>query len=261
MADNKQTAKPWPIQGGPPPAGSVAWIVGVGASAGTGAAIARRLARGGCRVAVTGRTAEKVETVVREINEAGGDAVAVIADVGTEAGVTAAYEQVKTLGTLSVAIYNAGGSQWRPNPLEMDGDFFEQVWRTNCFGSFVVAREAARAMLETGGGAILFTGSISGVIARPKLTAYASAKFGQRAIAQAFAREYGPKNIHVANIIPHGPIDGDRLNSRFPHAKDARPEDGMIDIEQIAEAFWTVLIQPRNAWTHEMDLRPYCEPF
>lgn len=259
--NDSMTPPSWPATGGPPPKGSVAWIVGVGASAGTGGAISRRMARGGLLTAVTGRTAEKVEAVVAEINAAGGQAVAVVADVGTEAGLMAAYEQVKALGTLSVAIYNAGGSQWRPNPLEMDGEFFEQVWRTNCFGSFLMAREAARAMVETGGGAILFTGSISGLVARPKLTAYASAKFGQRAIAQAFAREFGPKNIHVANVIPHGPIDGDRLNSRFPHAKDARPEDGMIDIEQIAEAFWSVLIQPRNAWTQEMDLRPYCEPF
>jgi NADP-dependent 3-hydroxy acid dehydrogenase YdfG len=116
-------------------------------------------------------------------------------------------------------------------------------------------------MTARGGGAILFTGSISGMIARPKLAAYASAKFGQRAIAQAMAREFGPRNIHVANVVVHGPIDGDRLNSAFPHAKDARPTDGMVDVEQIAETFWQVLVQPRTAWTQEMDIRPYCEEF
>jgi NAD(P)-dependent dehydrogenase (short-subunit alcohol dehydrogenase family) len=143
----------------------------------------------------------------------------------------------------------------------MDTAFFEEVWRINCLGSFIMAREATRLMLERDGGALLFTGSISGVMGRPKFTAYASAKFGQRALAQAFARAYGPKNIHVANIIVHGAIDGDRLNSKFPDAKAKRPPDSMVNIDIIAEAFWQVLIQPRNAWTHEMDLRPYCEPF
>lgn len=260
MSESVQPA-PWPARGGPPPEGSVAWIVGVGASSGTGGSLVRRYAKAGLTVVVTGRTPEKVHAIVREITDAGGKAVAAPADVGTEAGLLEALEVVKATGPLSVAIYNAGGSQWRKNPLEMDAEFFESVWRTNCFGSFLMAREAARLMLEKGGGAILFTGSISGVVSRPKFTAYASAKFGQRAICQAFAREYGPQNIHVANVIPHGPIDGHRLNSQFPNAKEVRGEDGMINPDEIAEAFWTVTTQPRNAWTLEMDLRPYTEPF
>lgn len=259
MADAQPSV--WPTNGGPPPADSVAWIVGVGASAGTGASLVRRFARAGLTVVVTGRTPEKVDAIVATVVAAGGKAVAAPADVGTEAGLLEALAVVKATGRLSVAIYNAGGSQWRRNPLEMDAEFFEQVWRTNCFGSFLMAREAARLMLDSGGGAIMFTGSISGVVARPKFAAYAAAKFGQRATAQAFAREYGPHNIHVANVIPHGPIDGDRLNSQFPKAKEARGEDGMIDPDQIAEAFWSVACQPRNAWTLEMDLRPFCEPY
>lgn len=261
MTAQDTTGAAWPRLGGPPPKGSVAWVVGVGASAGTGAAIARRMAAGGLTVALTGRTIANLEAVKAEIEAAGGLAVLAPGDASTEAGLLPALEAAKAAGDISVAIYNAGGSQWRKSPMEMDSDFFEQVWRTNCFGSFIMAREAARLMAPRGGGAILFTGSISGKVARPKFTAYASAKFGQRALAQAFAKEYGPKNIHVANIIPHGPIDGDRLNLKFPDAKSQRPEDGMIDIAQIAEAFWQVLVQPRNAWTHEMDLRPYCEPF
>lgn len=252
---------PWPAKGGPPPAGSVAWIVGVGASSGTGASVVRRFAREGLAVVVTGRTPEKVDALVAEVTSAGGKAIAAPADVGTEAGLLKALEVVKQTGVLTVAIYNAGGSQWRANPLEMDGDFFEQVWRTNCFGSFLMAREAARLMLQTGGGAIMFTGSISGVVARPKFAAYAAAKFGQRATVQAFAREYGPHNIHMANVIPHGPIDGERLNSKFPKAKEMRGEDGMIDPDQIAEAFWLIANQPRNAWTLEMDLRPFVEAY
>lgn len=262
MEADYEHATAWPVAGGPPPEGSVAWIVGVGASAGSGAAIARRFARGGMEVVITGRTPEKLDKVVAEIEAAGGKAVAAPGDASTEEGLAPALELVRSRGRLAAAVYNAGGSQWRPSPLEIDTEFFESVWRINCLGSFIMAREAVRIMLDAGqGGAILFTGSISGMVGRPKLTAYASAKFGQRAIAQAFAREYGPKNIHVANIIPHGPIDGDRLNLKFPKAKEQRPVDGMIDIDQIAEAFWMVMTQPRCAWTHEMDLRPYCEPY
>ncbi|MFC5830656.1 SDR family NAD(P)-dependent oxidoreductase [Nonomuraea insulae] len=152
------------------------------------------------------------------------------------------------------------GSHWRSSMLEMDAEFFENVWRTNCFGGFLVGRESARRMSAAGGGAILYTGSVSGLIARPKLAAYASAKFGQRAVAQALAREFGPRNVHVANVIAHGLIDGDRLNSAFP-AKNRRPTDGMLDIDAIAETFWQVIVQPRTAWAHEVDIRPYCEPF
>lgn len=251
----------WPVSGGPPPEGSVAWVIGAGAILGTGAALARRLAAGGLHVIVTGRTQQKIDAVAADIGAHGGKATAVAGDAGTEEGLRESLAAIDESGPLTVAAYNAGGSQWKPGILEMDSDFFESVWRTNCFGSFIAGREAARRMTARGGGAILFTGSISGLVARPKLAAYASAKFGQRAVAQAMAREFGPRNIHVANVIVHGPIDGDRLNTAFPHAKDARPVDGMVDIDQIADTFWQILVQPRNAWTHELDIRPYCEEF
>ncbi|MEU0477702.1 SDR family NAD(P)-dependent oxidoreductase [Streptosporangium sp. NPDC006013] len=251
----------WPVHGGPPPEGSVAWVVGVGARQGTGAAVARRFAAAGLHVVVTGRTKEKVTAVAEDIEAAGGRATAVVGDAGSEEGLRESLAVVDELGTLAIATYNAGGSQWKPGILEMDTEFFESVWRTNCLGSFITGREAARRMTASGGGVIMFTGSVSGLIARPKLAAYASAKFGQRAVAQALAREFGPRNVHVANVIVHGPIDGDRLNSAFPHAKDSRPADGMVDIEQIAETFWQVAVQPRTAWTQEMDIRPYCEEF
>lgn len=261
LTDEAQQFTGWPVPGGNPPPGSLAWVVGVGARQGTGAAVARRLAAGGMHVLLSGRTEEKLAAVAEEIEDKGGLATAVVADASSEAGLSDALATLDALGPPLVSVYNAGGSQWRSSILEMDSEFFENVWRTNCFGGFIVGRESARRMTARGGGAILFTGSISGSIARPKLAAYASAKFGQRAVAQALAREFAPQNIHVANVIAHGPIDGDRLNTAFPQAKDRRPVDGMLDIDDIAETFWQVLVQPRTAWTHEIDIRPYCEPF
>lgn len=239
----------------------VAWVVGVGARAGTGAAIARRFAAGGLHVVVTGRTAEKVESVVAQIKESGGKATAAVGDATSDQGLAGALETVKGLGPLHAAIYNAGGSQWRSGILEMDTPFVEDVWRINCLGGFIMGREAAKLMLPNERGSILFTGSISGSVSRPKLAAYAVAKFGLRAAALAMAREFWKKNIHVAHIVPVGPIDGDRINSKFPEAKDQRPPDAFIPPEEIAESFWTVHCQPRTAWTLESDLRPYCEPF
>jgi NAD(P)-dependent dehydrogenase (short-subunit alcohol dehydrogenase family) len=239
----------------------VAWVVGVGARAGTGGAIARRFAKAGLHVVVTGRTAEKLDSVVAEIKELGGKATAVVGDARSDEGLASSLETVKGLGPLHAAIYNAGGSQWRSGFLELDTAFIEDVWRINCLGGFIMGREAAKLMLARERGSIMFTGSISGFVSRPKLAAYAAAKFGLRAVALGMAREFWPKNLHVAHIVPVGPIDGDRLNSKFPEAKDKRPPDAFIPPEQIAEAFWTAHCQPRTAWTLETDLRPYCEPF
>lgn len=251
----------WPVKGGPPPKGALAWVVGAGAIFGTGGAVARRLAKGGMRVVLTGRTVEKLEALKKQIEDDGGEAILAPGDAGTDEGIADALSIVKREGPLHVAVYNAGGSQWKPSPLEMDTEFFESVWRTNCLGAFITARESTRLMLERGGGVIIFTGSISGVKARPKLVAYAAAKFGQRAIAESFARGYGPKNIHVANVVVHGPIDGDRFNTAWPGAVEKRPIDNMIQPESIAEAYWQIVEQARDLWTHEIVMRPYCEPF
>lgn len=253
----------WPALGGPPPKGSVAWVVGVGALEGTGAATAMKFASEGLHVVITGRTEEKLQKVAEAIRAEGGQVSVGVGDVGTEEGLKSSLDIIDSLSEpLVLVAYNAGGSQWRQSHLDMDAEFFEQVWRTNCFGSFLTMREAAQRMVDgKRGGVLLFTGSISGVIARPKLAAYASAKFGQRALAQSMAREFGPRNIHVANLIVHGAIDGHRLNSAFPHAKEARGKDGMVPVELIAQSFWDIACQPRTIWTQEMDIRPWCDEF
>ena len=249
----------WPAAGGPPPCGTVAWIVGVGAVEGTGGALARRFARGGMHVVVTGRTTEKLEAVARYIRAAGGEASYVAADASSEESLLRALEHVDGLGRLGVAVYYAGGAQSRKSVLDMDAAFVEGVWRTNCLGGLVVGREAARRMAGPGG-VILLTGSKSSATARPKQAAYAIAKFGLRAVAEALAREFASQGVHVATVVPDGPIDGERMRAAFPDAKSARGPDSMINIDAIAETYWQLAIQPRTAWTHSMDLRPWNEP-
>jgi NAD(P)-dependent dehydrogenase (short-subunit alcohol dehydrogenase family) len=259
-AIQRSSATTWPAQGGAPAAGEIAWVVGVGAIEGTGAAVARRFAQAGMHVVVTGRTGAKLDVVVTDIANRGGTATAVVADVSSQAGLDPALVELDRLGLPAITVYNAGGAQRRKTILDMDEQFFEDVWRINCLGGVLIGREAAARMSARGGGVILFTGSKSGVVSAPKLTAYCIAKFGQRAAVQALAREFGPANVHVANIIPDGPIDGERIAAAFPGVKSQRPVDSMIDIEALAESFWQVAIQPRTAWTHEMDIRPFTEP-
>jgi NAD(P)-dependent dehydrogenase (short-subunit alcohol dehydrogenase family) len=241
--------------------GRVAVVVGVGASRGTGAALARRFAREGLHVFIAGRTPEKLEGVAKEIEASGGRVTAVETDA-TQAGdvVRLLDRAVSEGGGLDLVAYNAGNNRFKPL-LEMDDAFFEDLWRLCCFGGFLVGREAARRMLPQGSGSILFTGATASVRARPPFTAFASAKAALRAVAHGMAREFGAQGIHVGHVVIDGGIDGDQLNSRFPQFKQQRGDDGMLNVDAIADAFWTLHTQHPSAWTLELDLRPYKEQF
>lgn len=238
----------------------VAWIAGVGAVAGLGAALARRFAREGYRVAVSGRSAHKLQAVVDEIQAAGGQAVAIVADSGVESEVIAASQQVSQLGTLKVAIFNVGNAVSSP-ALELSAQLFEQTWRASTLGGFVFAREATRVLLDNAGGSLLFTGATASLRGKPPFTAFAAAKAGLRSLSQSFAREFGPQNVHVAHVIIDGVIDGEKVRSRAPDYLAQRGEDGALKLEDIADAYWYLHTQPRSAWTQELDLRPFKEPF
>ena len=143
----------------------------------------------------------------------------------------------------------------------MSDEFFEDVWRVCCFGGFLAGREAARRMVPAGGGTLIFTGATASMRARPPFTAFASAKAALRALAHGMAREFGPQGLHVGHVIIDGVIDGDRVNERFPQLKERRGEDGMLSPDAIAAVYWDLHRQERNAWTLELDLRPYKESF
>jgi NAD(P)-dependent dehydrogenase (short-subunit alcohol dehydrogenase family) len=236
------------------------WIAGVGASAGLGAALARRFSRGGYGVVVTGRTKERIEAVAAELREAGGHAVALAADVSSEGELTAAATRVAALGTLAGGVFNAAAAERAPS-LQLSGAAFEQAWRVSTLGGFLFGREVLRVLVPRGQGTLLFTGATASLRGRPPFAAFAAAKAGLRSVSQTFAREFGPRGVHVAHVVIDGGIDGERLRTHSPQrVSDAGP-DGLLAPDAIAEAYWQLHVQPRSAWTQEIDLRPYKETF
>lgn len=237
----------------------VAWVAGVGASAGLGAAVGRRFARAGLTVALTGRNAERVQKVADEIVSEGGSALALPGDVSSVASVEALVPRIRAAGPLRVAVFNAGHYQLG-TPLEVSPEDFERTWRISTYGGFLFARASLPLLLEHGG-ALLFTGATASVRGRGPFTAVAAAKAGLRSLAQSAAREYGPRGVHVAHIVIDGGIDGDRFRSGAPQRAAAAGIDGLLHPDAIAETYWQLHLQHRSAWTHELDLRPYKEVF
>ena len=135
------------------------------------------------------------------------------------------------------------------------------MWRQNALGGFLVGREAIRRMLPKGSGTVLFTGATASLRARPPFLAFASAKAALRAVAQGLAREFGPQGIHVAHVVIDGVIGGDYARNKFPNFVATKGDDGLLALDEIADAYWALHCQPRSAWTHELDLRPFKEPF
>ncbi len=233
-------------------------VVGVGAERGLGAALCRRFAREGHRVLVAGRTPDKVAQVVRAIAAAGGSAEAAPTDATREDDIVRLFDGAGT--ALDLVVFNAGNNL-RADLREVTAAQFEELWRIGCFAGFLVGREAARRLVPLGRGTLIFTGASASLRGKPNFAQFAAAKAGLRMIAQSMAREYGPLGIHVAHIVIDGGIAGERLLSRRPELAAERGEDGLLGIDAIADAYWHIHRQHRSAWSQEIDLRPYKEPF
>ena len=234
-------------------------VLGVGPTRGLGAAIARRFAREGFRVTVMGRSEEKIAAALADLKAAGADAEAVVGDVTDEAAVRRVVASAERADApLEAAIFNAGGNWPRPFR-DMDAEFLESMWRVNALAGFFFAKAALDVMLPRQRGVILFTGASGSLRGKAMFGGFAQAKAALRALAQTAAREFGPQGIHVAHVVIDGGIDGDRLNGFLPNLKDERGPDGLLDPDAIAENYWTLFQQPRSAWTHELDVRPWVE--
>lgn len=231
-----------------------------GAGEGLGSAIARRFARGRLHVGAVRRKADGLAPLVEEIEEAGGTATAFGADARDEDDVIRVFDEAEQLGPVEVAVHNIGANVMIPIR-EMDTRKYFKIWQMACFSGFLVGREAARRMSPRGRGSILFTGATASLRGRAGLAGFAGAKHALRALAQSMARELGPEGLHVAHVVVDGPIDMPWIRENFPDMVKSRPADGLLAPDDIAESFWTLHQQPRSAWTHELDLRPWVEPW
>jgi NAD(P)-dependent dehydrogenase (short-subunit alcohol dehydrogenase family) len=222
----------------------------VGAGAGISAALARLLAAEGLRVGLAARDAGKLAALAAETG-----AETFSADAADADAVAALFAEADArLGEADVVIYNA--SARAPGPLaSLDPEAVRQAVAVTAYGAFLVAREAARRMEPRGHGAILFTGATAGVKGFPLSAAFAMGKFALRGLAQSAARELGPKGIHVAHFV----VDGAVRSARRPDPAD-RP-DSTLTPEGVARAYLDVLRQPRDAWSFEVELRPWVERF
>ena len=238
---------------------NVALVAGVGE--GLGGAIARRFARGGHPTVLVARSADRLARIAGGIEAAGGRGIAYVADLREESAVAKLFDDVEAeIGPIDVAVFNTGAN-YRASILDTPADMFEKVWRLGCYAGFLVGREAARHMVPRGQGSIIFTGATASLRGAAQFAAFAAAKGGVRQVAQAMARELGPQGIHVASVIIDGMIDSPRVRERFPERAAQLPPDGMLKPDDIAETYWQLHRQPRDAWTFEVDLRPWAEPF
>ena len=235
----------------------------IGAGDFIGAAIARRFAAEGYLVFAGRRNGDKLEPLRQEIETAGGRIVTRSLDARDEDQVTAFLADAENAAPLEVCIFNVGANVTFPL-LETTSRVFRKVWEMACFAGFLAGREAARHMLARRHGSIFFTGATAGLRGGSGYAAFASAKFGLRAVAQAAARELGPQGIHVAHLVIDAGVDTawvrDRLRERDgDKALAALEPDRLMRPEAVAEAYWALHRQPRDAWTFEQEIRPFGE--
>ena len=235
----------------------------VGAGDAIGAAVARRFAQGGYAVCICRREAAKSQALVDELKAAGQEVYAFSVDARQEKEVQDLFARVESeIGPIEVCLFNAGSNVNKPL-IETTEKLFFKAWELACYAGFLVGREAARVMVPRGKGTILFTGATASLRGGKGFAAFSAAKFGLRAVAQAMARELGPKNIHVVHLIIDAGVDSEAIHARMKaatgiEAKDI-PPDSLTKTSSIAEAYWFAHQQAKDGWTHELDLRPAVE--
>jgi short-subunit dehydrogenase len=238
-----------------------AMVVGVGPERGLGAALALCFAEKGLHVFMVGRSEEKLNKVAQLIQNTEGSATAIVADVTVEQDVARYFGVLREHGSvIQVAAYNVDSNIPAPF-LQTDVKTFTTLWQQNCLGAFLFAKEIIAIMQAQQQGTVFFTGATGSLRAKPPFTAFASAKAGLRALAQGLAREFSPQGVHVVHTVIDGVIDGDRARGQFPAYVQAKGAEGLLQLEAIAQTYWAIHQQPRSAWTHELDLRPFKEPF
>jgi NAD(P)-dependent dehydrogenase (short-subunit alcohol dehydrogenase family) len=234
-------------------------VLVVGAGDATGGAIARRFAREGLVACVTRRQADKLVPLVERIRADGGQAHAFGTDARDEAATVALVAQIeRDIAPIQVAVFNIGANV-RFAVTDTTERVYRKVWEMGALAGFLMGREVAKAMLPRGQGSIIFTGATASLRGGAGFAAVAGAQHALRALSQSMARELGPQGIHVAHAVIDGAIDTAFIADNFPERYALKARDGILNPEHIAEAYWQLHRQPRSAWTHELDLRPWLE--
>ncbi|AZL68442.1 MULTISPECIES: SDR family oxidoreductase [Pseudomonas] len=234
-------------------------VLVIGAGDATGGEIAKRFAREGYTACVTRRQAEKLQPLLDEIRAAGGQAHGFGSDARKEEEVAELIETIeRDIGPIEAFVFNIGANVPCSILDETPRKYFK-IWEMACFAGFLTAQAVARRMVQRERGTILFTGATAGTRGAAGFAAFAGAKHGLRALAQSMARELGPRNIHVAHVVVDGAIDTAFIRDSFPERYALKDQDGILDPAHIADSYWFLHAQPRDAWTFELDLRPWIE--
>jgi NAD(P)-dependent dehydrogenase (short-subunit alcohol dehydrogenase family) len=232
----------------------------IGAGDFIGAAIARKFAAEGFTVFAGRRNGDKLAPLVQEIEAQEGRIVARSLDARKEDEIAAFLQDADRTAPLEVCIFNVGANVNFPL-VETTERVFRKVWEMACYSGFLAGREAARLMLPRGQGAIFFTGATASMRGGIGYAAFAAAKFGLRAVAQSAARELGPRNIHVAHLVIDSGVDTAWVRERIKvregdAALETLDPNRLMRPDAVAETYWQLYRQPRDAWTSEMEIRP-----
>ena len=234
-------------------------VLVIGAGDATGGAIARRFAREGYVAICTRREVASLDPLLQQIRADGGEAHGFGSDARVEEEVTALFEKIETeIAPLEAVVFNIGANVNFPIR-DTTARVYRKVWEMAAFAGFLAGREAAKVMVPRGKGTIIFTDATASIRGGAGFSAFSGAKFALRALAQSMARELGPEGIHVAHTIIDGAIDTEWIAKNFPARYALKEQCGILNPDHIADAYWMLHAQPRDAWTHELDLRPWME--
>ena len=234
-------------------------VLGVGPDQGLGVALCKQFAEEGYRVFGCGRNKENMDAL-KNVKVSKGSIEGIVGDVTNPEDVLNIFSQLDEAEVkLESVIYNAGNNNAKPF-LEMDLDFFQDLWEVCAKGAFLISQQAIPRLMD-GGGSLLFTGATASIRSKPPFTAFAAAKSAERSLAQGLAKEFGPKGIHVAHTVIDGAIDHPWIKENFPDIYKLKKKDGILKPNEIAQVYLDLHNQQKSVWTHEIDLRPYMEKF
>lgn len=238
-----------------------ATVAVIGAGDYIGSEIAKKFSSEGFTVFAGRRDGAKLEPLINDIEAAGGEIHGRSLDARKEDEIISFLSDADKHAPLEVCIFNIGANVNFPI-LDTTERVFRKVWEMACYSGFLAGREAARLMVPRGKGNIFFTGATASLRGGSGFAAFASAKFGLRAVGQAMARELGPKNIHVAHLIIDSGVDTAWVRERREQlwGKEAlNNPDLLMPPSSVADSYWQLYQQPRTAWTFELEIRPFGE--